>query len=393
MPLIEHYILQRTTRIFLLSLGALTGVGWITQVLDRLDVVTAKGQAIPVFLLMTISVLPAVIQVVAPMALLLAVLITLNGLTGDNELPVIAAAGASPKAINRPIIGFGIAVMLAMAVSYHVVTPAGLHLLRTILANVRADLIASLVQDGGFRALENGMTMHFRERTADGGFSDVFISDERNYEEPRAFSAARGLLLDTGSGPFLVLQDGHLIQEDRGGGGSVVTFDTYALDLRDIGSAGALPIFRAVERSTFYLLDPSPDDPYSSSAPLRVKAEILDRLASPLYALVFPLIALSYLGSPRTNRQDRRLAIASVVLVCLAFRACGYAAFAVGRSASGITPLILAIPLTGLALGAYGTFYNRSVRILPGIAVLAETALRTGRHVLRRKESANPRGA
>jgi lipopolysaccharide export system permease protein len=384
MPLIERYVLRRVTRVFLLSLGALTGVGWITQVLERLDVVTAKGQAILIFLIMTMSVLPAVIQVVAPMALLLAVVITLNGLTSDNELPIIAAAGASPKTTNRPIIGLGIVVMLALAVSYHVVTPAGLHLLRTILTKVRSDLIASLVQDGGFRTLENGLTMHFRERTPDGGFSDVFISDERNPEESRVFSAARGLLVNA-NGPFLVLQNGDLIQEERdSGGGSVVTFDTYAIDLRQIGSAGALPVFRAVERSTFYLMSPFPGDSYAETSPLKVKAEIYDRVSSPLYVLVFAFVALSYLSRPRTNRQDRRLAVASVVLICLVLRAGGYAAFAVGRSISVVTPLIHVIPVVGLAFGIYATMHDRAARLLPGIAALTDTMARARKRTLAR---------
>ena len=54
MPLIERYILRRTTQVFLLTLGALVAVLWVTQVLKELDVVTAKGQAISVFLLMTL---------------------------------------------------------------------------------------------------------------------------------------------------------------------------------------------------------------------------------------------------------------------------------------------------------------------------------------------------
>jgi lipopolysaccharide export system permease protein len=372
--------------VFLLSLCALTGAGWITQVLERLDVVTAKGQAILVFLIMTGSVLPAVIQVVAPMAFVLAVVLTLNGLTSDSELPIIAASGASSKTINRPIITLGVVVMSAVAISYHVLTPAGLHLLRTILTNVRSDLIATLVQDGGFRTLENAVTMHFRERTPDGGFNDIFISDERDQKESRVFSAARGLLLENASGSFLVLQNGDLIQEDRDSGdGSVVTFDTYALDLRQFGSAGALPVFRAVERSTFYLMNPFPGDSYAEENPLKVRAEIHDRLSAPLYVLVFALIALGYLGRPRTNRQDRRLAIASVVLLCLIFRVGGYAAFTVGRGFAAVIPLIHIIPLTGLAFGVYLNLRSGAARVLPGIGALTDASIRAGRRMLGRE--------
>ena len=80
MPLIERYILRRATHAFLLTLGALVGTLWVTQVLRELDVVTAKGQAIWVFLLMTVLALPALGQVVAPIAFLVGTIVTLNSL-------------------------------------------------------------------------------------------------------------------------------------------------------------------------------------------------------------------------------------------------------------------------------------------------------------------------
>ena len=75
---------------------------WVTQVLRELDVVTAKGQAIWVFLLMTVLALPALVQIVAPIAFLVATIVTLNSLTTDSELPVISAAGASRQRGQPP---------------------------------------------------------------------------------------------------------------------------------------------------------------------------------------------------------------------------------------------------------------------------------------------------
>src|SRR4051812_44848853 len=113
MPVIERYIFRRTLHVFLLTLGALVATLWVTQVLKQIDVVTAKGQAISVFLLMTLFALPALVQIVAPVAYLVAAIVTLNSLGTDGELPVIPAAGGMPKAINRPIILLGVLVMIA----------------------------------------------------------------------------------------------------------------------------------------------------------------------------------------------------------------------------------------------------------------------------------------
>jgi lipopolysaccharide export system permease protein len=379
MPLIERYVLRRTAQVFLLTLCALTGALWVTRLLVELDVVTAKGQAIWVYLLMTVLALPAIVQVVAPVALLVGIIVTLNSLTNDSELPIISAAGASQKAINRPILLLSVMVMLFVAVSHHILAPASLLAFRTILTQVRADVIATLVQDGGFRTVEDGLTMHFRERMPDGGFRDVFIDDERDPKESRTFSAASGLLLDqAGGGPFLVLQNGDLIREDRSSDeAGVVTFDTYALDLGQFGPADAAPVYQAMERSTLFLLDPPPNDRYSDKYPLRVRAEVHDRITAPLYTLVFALIALAFLGRPRTNRQDRSMAIASVVLLCLLFRVAGFAAMAVARQVEGVTVFMYAVPLAGLAFGLYANLHDSRLWFGPQMEAAGGAMART----------------
>ena len=57
-----------------------------------------------------------------------------------------------------------------------------------------------------------------------------------------------------------------------------------------------------------------------------IRSELLDRLASPLYALVAGLIAFAALGEARTTRQGRGLAIGGAILAFVAVRMLGIAA-------------------------------------------------------------------
>jgi len=377
MPLIERYIFRRTTQVFLLTLGALIGALWITQVLKELDVVTAKGQAISVFLLMTIFGLPALVQVVAPIAYLVATIVTLNNLGGDGELPVIPAAGAAPKAVHRPIVVLGLIVMLAVAVSHHILAPASLANFRELLTRVRADVIATLVQPGGFRAVDEGLTMHFRERAPDGTFRDIFVNDERDPKEAVTFTAAHGMLIRHAGGSFLVLQNGNLIRRDNVNGESnVVSFETYALDLSELGTPNATPVYEAMERSTLFLLEPTAGDSYSQTFPQRVRAEIHDRTTAPLYTLAFGLIALAFLAQPYSNRENRGAAIAAVVVICLLLRAFGFAAVAVGRNLNGAIPFMYAVPLLGIAFGIFATTRGQRLRVPSFVSAAWESLTR-----------------
>jgi lipopolysaccharide export system permease protein len=385
MPLIERYIFRRTAQVFLLTLAGLIGTLWITQALRELDVVTAKGQAIWVFLLMTGLALPALAQAIAPIAFLVATVVTLNNLTSDSELPVISAAGASRKAVNRPILILCAIVMAAVALSYHVLAPASLSTLRGVLARVSADVIATLVQEGGFRTVADGLTMHIRERTADGGFQDIFVSDDRDPDEALQYTAARGMLLERAGGSFLVLQDGDLVRENRvKDERNVVAFDTYALDLSQVGAPNAAALYKAKERSTFYLLEPQPDDPFVKEHPERLTAELHERMTAPLYTLVFALVPLAFLGRPRTSRQDRTYAIAAAVLICLALRGAGFAAVGAARGSEAAIFFMYAVPLAGIGFGLYAIGREARMRIPRFVEVLWDRGVAAGTRMLRR---------
>ena len=359
MPLIERYVLRRAVHIFLLALLAVTGALWIIQVFARLDVVTSKGQATWTFVLMTFLALPALIQVVAPIAFLTSAILTLNGLTNDSELPVIAAAGASRATVNRPILVLGLFVTLAVSISYHVIAPASLAALREIVTFVRADVIAALVQDGGFRSVDQGLTMHIRQKAPDGSFRGIFVSDDRNPNETVQYSATKGVLLQRGSNSFLVLQNGDLIRQDGvGGETNVVDFETYALDLSQLGPPNANAVYKARERSTLYLLEPDPSDSAITPDAARVVFELHNRITAPLYTLVFGLVALAFLGRPRTNRQDRRFAIAACVVLCVALRAGGFAIASVALNSPAAVPLLYVIPLAGIGFGLAAMLFD-----------------------------------
>ena len=80
MPLMERYIFRRVASAFFLALIVLVGTLWMTQVLKQLDVVTAKGQTVWVFLFVTFLAMPELIQIIAPVAFLIAVIFVLNSL-------------------------------------------------------------------------------------------------------------------------------------------------------------------------------------------------------------------------------------------------------------------------------------------------------------------------
>ena len=101
---IGRYIFRTTFGAFLVVLVSLTAVIWVTQALRDIDLMTNQGQTILVFVGITGLIIPLLILVIAPIALVIAVAHMLNKLGTDSEIIVMNAAGMSPWRLFRPFL-------------------------------------------------------------------------------------------------------------------------------------------------------------------------------------------------------------------------------------------------------------------------------------------------
>ena len=113
---IDKYIFRTTLASFALVLVSLTGVIWITQALRGIDLMTSQGQTIITFLGLTSLVIPALVLIIAPVALMIAISHTLNKLATDSEIIVMNAAGFSPFRLFRPFFFVTVVVALLVAI-------------------------------------------------------------------------------------------------------------------------------------------------------------------------------------------------------------------------------------------------------------------------------------
>ena len=117
MTIVSRYVFRQAAGSLLLILLSLSGVVWIALALRQLDVVTSQGQDTLVLLAMTALALPNLMAIIAPVALLIAAIHTLNRLNGDSELIVLTAAGATVRWIARPLLALAFLVAAASASS------------------------------------------------------------------------------------------------------------------------------------------------------------------------------------------------------------------------------------------------------------------------------------
>lgn len=347
MSIIFRYVFRQAASALLLILTSLGGIVWIALALKQLNVVTSQGQDGWLLLKMTTLALPNLLAIIAPFAMLIAVIHTLNRLNGDSELIVLTASGANGWTAGRPLIALALLVTVAVGFVNHIGMPWSLRLLREYIVQVRTDLLTQVIQPGRFSTAEKGLTFHIRERTANGDLRGLIIHDTRDRKLSQAYLAELGQIVKQDTGAFLVMTDGHILRRaDGDDAAQIIEFQKYAINLAALDEGEATEFdYKPRERYLDELINPAPDDKAYHAQPGLFRAELHERFANPLYPLAFVLIALAAVGQAQSTRQNRMQGVVLGFVAAAGARLGGLAVNNLVALDPVYIPLLYAIPV------------------------------------------------
>jgi lipopolysaccharide export system permease protein len=347
---IDRYIFRTTLASFALVLVSLTGVIWITQALRGIDLMTSQGQTIVTFLGITSLVIPALVLIIAPIALMIAISHTLNKLATDSEIIVMNAAGFSPFRLFRPFFFATCVVAAVVAFIGAYLAPDGMRRIKQWDAEITADVLTNILQPGRFAQLDQNLTIRIRERLPGGVLAGIFVDDRRDPKERITIIADHGTVLKNESGSYLVLEDGNLERFEAGKRDpALVAFGRYAFDMSKFSNRGRDVALGIRERYIWELFSPAESDPVYKHLSGQFFAELHDRLMSPLYPFAFAVLTFAFLGTPRTTRQSRNFSIGGSIVAVFGLRMAGFAC-----SVMTVKTPAMALVQYGMLFGAIG---------------------------------------
>ncbi len=283
---IDRYIFRTTLASFALVLVSLTGVIWITQALRGIDLMTSQGQTIITFLGITSLVIPALVLIIAPIALMIAISHTLNKLATDSEIIVMNAAGFSPFRLFRPFFFATCVVAAVVAFIGAYLAPDGMRRIKQWDAEITADVLTNILQPGRFAQLDQNLTIRIRERLPGGVLAGIFVDDRRDPKERVTIIADHGTVLKNESGSYLVLEDGNLERFEAGKRDpALVAFGRYAFDMSKFSNRGRDVALGIRERYLWELFSPAEDDPVFK----QLSGQFYRRIARPVHVAALSL--------------------------------------------------------------------------------------------------------
>jgi lipopolysaccharide export system permease protein len=359
-----RYMLRQLVWPLFFAVIAISGIVWMSQSLRFVDLVLNRG--LPSYNLFHLAflVLPMFTSVFLPIILFGVIIFSYTRMNMDSELVIWRAAGISPLRLAAPGLSAAmLVVILCYALNLYFM-PGAYRQFKDIQHAIRNNYSQVLLREGAFNEIGTGLTVYIRERGPNGELFGILAHDRRNKGQPITVMAERGAMVNTDNGPRVVMIKGNRQSIKRTGDDlSILYFDRYTLDLHNQGTKGGPRWREPKERFLHELFQIRQSGPHAASDKryeLKLYAEGHQRLASPLLALAFTLLALSALLTGDFKRGGQGSRIIAATLFMLVTQAINISLFSFAGSSFMAVPFMYLLPISIICACAWILFREKS---------------------------------
>jgi len=379
--LINRYVLREIAVPFCMILFVLTFVLLMGKILQVMDLMINKGIGIADIAQLMLYLLPSFLMFTIPISLLIAILIGLGRLSGDNEWTVLKMSGVSLYQLSYPVACAALVAFLMTLATTIFLVPYGNTASKALLMDMAKQKASIGIREKVFIDDFQGILLYAERIPVHGDFLEgVLISDSRISREPSTIIARRAYLISNPDTMVITLrlEDGSTHMVDAGlNRYRKMDFRFYDVRL-DLASTLSTDKKNGVKSSTemsFSELTTTLSNRGLKEAALRELAiELNKKMTVPLSCLVFALIGMP-LGI-RAHRSVRARGFTLglfLVLVYYLFRLSGEALVETGR----LSPIL-------------GTWTPNGIFAAAGILLFSLSAREVSFRQLFRRVSADP---
>jgi lipopolysaccharide export system permease protein len=231
--ILDLYIVREVAIPVALSLGVITLALIVARLLKLVDLVVNQGVALTAVLALLGYLLPSLVALSLPMAMLLGTLLGIGRLSSDSEIVAARACGVSLARLAVPVLALAAFIYpLDVMMTTRLAPDANVRLREQIVDLVRTRATAGLPEKV-FNRNFDGMVIYFDHAEESGGrLVDVLISDNRNPSAKSIIYAHSGVLIPHQHELDVTLRlgEGWIFGGDNDAR-HVGRFDTYDIDI------------------------------------------------------------------------------------------------------------------------------------------------------------------
>jgi len=217
--LIDRYILREIAVPFCMILFVLTFVLLMGKILQVMDLMINKGIAFADIARLMLFLMPSFLAFTIPISLLIAILIGLGRLSGDNEWTILKMSGISLYQLSFPVACAALTAFLMTLATTLFLVPYGNLASKTLLFDMARQKATIGIHEKVFMDDFQGILLYADRIPMHGNFLEgVLISDKRISSEPSTIIARRAYLISNPDTMVITLrlEDGSTHTVDAG---------------------------------------------------------------------------------------------------------------------------------------------------------------------------------
>ncbi|MFA7074159.1 MAG: LptF/LptG family permease [Endomicrobiaceae bacterium] len=134
--ILHKYIVKEFISSFVFGLTIFSAILLLDQIFQLVDLFLSKGVGFFLILQLFILIIPNILSLTIPMAILFGVLLSYGRLSEDNEITVMKATGINYKTLSMPIIVFVLFVSIGLIYFNHYLSPSTHMYFRTLYKQI-----------------------------------------------------------------------------------------------------------------------------------------------------------------------------------------------------------------------------------------------------------------
>ena len=208
--LIFRKIYLDISRFFLAAILIVGLIVWTIQAVNYFDFVTEDGHGLKIYFYYSLLNFPKIIQRILPFIFFVSIFYTIISYEIKNEIFIFWINGIKKINFLNRLLAFSVIYMLFQLILSSYISPLSKLEARNYLKNSNIDFFTSLIKEGKFISITDGLTIFINSKDDDGNFKDIFL-EETNKNNSKMIYADRGELYEDGLQKAFKLFDGRVI--------------------------------------------------------------------------------------------------------------------------------------------------------------------------------------
>ncbi|WP_075501873.1 LptF/LptG family permease [Candidatus Pelagibacter communis] len=346
---------------FVASLLIVGLIVWTIQAVNYFDFVTEDGHGLKIYFFYSVLNFPKIIHRILPFIFFISIFYTILKYEFKNEIFIFWVNGVSKINFINKLIVFSFIFVFFQIILGSYISPLSKLEARNFIKNSNVDFFTSLIKEGKFINVTDGLTIFIDRKENDGSFKNIFL-EETNKKNSKMIYANKGILIDDEFQKTLKLFDGRVINFEKSKI-NLFDFDQINFSLKDLNSKTiTVPKIQEIDTkillSCFLDIENNKFQQFKCDENLikETKRELFIRLYKPIF---IPLIVLFSCFLTLYSKNEKNYKTKVNLIFLMIFFLLVYSEVSVRYSVTSInfTIMYLLIPMIIFIIG-YSLFYR-----------------------------------